>query len=198
MSTIVVTRKDGRGCIAAESLTTFGPTRQASSYDKYPDKIIKLEGTYLGIVGSAAHQMVLESVLDSYQDKVDFSSRRAIFETFRQLHPVLKDAYFLNPKDEDEDAYESTRIDALIANESGIYGIYALREVFEYTRFWAVGSGSEYALGAMFASYDREGSAEDIARIGIEAGAEFDTSSALPMSCYEVAFAATPAKTVLI
>ncbi|MGV6858767.1 MAG: MFS transporter [bacterium] len=198
MSTIVVTRKNGRGCIAADSLTTFGPTRQSSFYDRYPDKIINLQGTYLGIVGSAAHQMVLESVLESYSEKVDFGDRRAIFETFRQLHPVLKDAYFLNPKDEDEDAYESSRIDALIANESGIYGVYSLREVFEYSRFWAVGSGSEYALGAMYGCYDREEEASDIARAGIEAGAEFDTSSALPMTSYELAMASEQAQTVLI
>ncbi len=198
MSTIVVTRKNGRGCIAAESLTTFGPTRQPSAYDKSPDKIISFEGNYLGMVGSAAHQMVLESVLAAYSEKVDLSSRQAIFETFRQLHSVLKEAYFLNPKDEDEDAYESSRIDALILNESGIFGLYALREVFEYTRFWSVGSGCEYALGAMHATYHREDDVETTARIGVEAGAEFDTSSALPMTSYCVDFNVPEPKLLLV
>ena len=52
----------------------------------------------------------------------------------------------------------------------------------EYTKFWAIGSGSEFALGAMHALYNRLDSAEDIARAGVEAGAEFNNASALPMS----------------
>jgi ATP-dependent protease HslVU (ClpYQ) peptidase subunit len=61
-----------------------------------------------------------------------------------------------------------------------------MREVFEYTRFWAVGSGREYALGAMHAHYPRLKTAEAIARAGIEAGATFDRNSALPMTVYTV------------
>ena len=65
------------------------------------------------------------------------------------------------PKEEEDDPYESTQITALIANEHGIFGVYSMREVFEYTRFWAVGSGREFALGAMHALYapaeDRRG-----------------------------------------
>jgi ATP-dependent protease HslVU (ClpYQ) peptidase subunit len=99
---------------------------------------------------------------------------------------VLKDKYFLKTKDEDDDPYEATHIDALICNHTGIFGIYSLREVTEYTRFWAIGSGSEYALGAMFALYDRLKSAEDIARAGVEAGSEFNTASALPLTLYTV------------
>ncbi|MBI3187337.1 MAG: MFS transporter, partial [Gammaproteobacteria bacterium] len=141
---------------------------------------------YFGIVGSAAHALVMESVLKDKKIKIDFSDRMAVFETFRKLHPVLKDKYFLKTKDEDDDPYEATHIDALICNPNGIFGIYSLREVSEYTRFWAIGSGSEYALGAMFALYDRLKSPEDIARAGVEAGSEFNTASSLPLTMYTV------------
>ena len=59
-----------------------------------------------------------------------------------------------------------------------------MREVFEYTRFWAVGSGREFALGAMNAMYGRLKTAEAIARVGIDAGCTFDKNSALPMSLF--------------
>ena len=110
----------------------------------------------------------------------------AIFETFRALHPVLKDKYFLIAKDEDEDPYEASHIDAVICNNRGIFGIYSLREVSEYNRFWAIGSGSEYALGAMYALYDRLDSAEDIATAGVQAGAEFNAATAMPLTLYTV------------
>ena len=68
---------------------------------------------------------------------------------------------------------------ALVANEHGIFGVYSMREVFEYTQFWAVGSGREFALGAMYALYPRLRTAAAIARAGIEAGATFDKNSGL-------------------
>ena len=186
MSTIVIVKKAGKVCIAADSLTTFGDMRLSSVYDKNHDKIQVYMDSYIGIVGSAAHTLVLDSILNDNDVEVDLSSRVAIFETFRNLHPVLKEKYFLNSKDEDNDPYESTQIDGLIINPNGMFGIHSLREVSEYKKFWAIGSGSEYALGAMFATYDRFETAEEIARLGVEAGAEFNNASSLPMSLYTV------------
>ncbi|MCK4706462.1 MAG: MFS transporter [Gammaproteobacteria bacterium] len=186
MSTIVVVKKGDQVCIAADSLTSFGDLRLASEYDADHDKIIKNENAHIGIVGSAAHQLVMESILSDKKIKTDFSSKLAIFETFRSLHPILKEKYFLNSKDEDDDPYESTQIDAMIASKHGIFGVHSLREVSEYTRFWSIGSGSEYALGAMFAVYDNYETAEEIAAFGVKAGAEFNTSSSMPMSSYVI------------
>lgn len=185
MSTIVAVRKGNRACIAADSLTTFGDTKQACGYESSYDKIHRFADNHIGLVGSAAHHIVMQSLLDD-DTAHRFDSRMAIFETFRELHPVLKEKYYLNPKDEDEDPYESSRMDALLINPHGVFGVFALREVFEYTRFWAIGSGAEFALGAMYAVYDQHEDPEAIARIGVEAGAEFNNATALPMTSYSV------------
>ena len=189
MSTVVAVKKAGKVCIAADSLTSFGDLKLSSKYDAAHDKILRFDENYLGIVGSAAHQLVLESVFASKKiiEKkidIDLSSRLSIFESFRALHPVLKQKYFLNAKDEDDDPYESTQIDALIANPFGIFGVHSLREVTEYNKFWAIGSGAEYALGAMFAVYDSAASAEEVAHAGVAAGAEFNNASSMPLSSY--------------
>ena len=65
--------------------------------------------------------------------------------------------------------------------QSGSY-----REVFAFDRFWAIGSGKTFALGAMYAAYDSLGTAGEIAELGVNAGAEFDKSSALP--CQLISF----------
>ena len=180
MSTIVIARKENRACIAADTLTSFGELRQHSRYEKNGGKILVDGENYIGIVGSAAHELVLESLLDQVEH--DFSSRRSIFESLRRMHTLLKDEYFLNPKEEGDDPYESSRIDALIANRRGIFAVFALREVFEYSKFWAVGSGGDFALGAMHAVYERDGfGAEEIARAGVAAGVEFNNASAPPI-----------------
>jgi len=184
MSTVVVVRKNKHACMAADSLTSFGDTKQAAEFIVHSDKIIQQADFYMGIVGSAAHQLVMKSLFQNHANKIDFSSQLSIFESLKQVHPILKDEYFLNSKDEEEDPYESSRVDSLIMNANGIYGLYSLREVDEYTRFWAVGSGAEYALGAMFSVYDRLETAEQIAEAGILAGAKFDNASELPMTSY--------------
>lgn len=186
MSTIVVAKKNGKACIAADTLTTFGDLRMSADFDAAHDKIQSYGDGYFGIVGSAAHALVMDSIIKNKKVKLDFSDRMAIFETFRKLHPVLKDKYFLNAKDEDDDPYEATHIDGLICNAKGIFGIHSLREVSEYKKFWAIGSGSEYALGAMHAVYDQCETAEDIARAGVEAGAEFNNASSAPFTFYSV------------
>ena len=132
---------------------------------------------------------MFESLLARHDD-LDFSGRLAIFETFRRLHPILKEQHFLNPKEEEDDPYESTQVTALVANARGIFGVYSMREVFEYTRYWAAGSGREFALGAMHALYPRLKTAEAVARAGMAAGTEFDKNSALPMTLYTLAVAA--------
>lgn len=185
MTTLAIVRKGNTITIAADSLTTFGDLRLSASFDKSYEKILHHKGTYIGLCGSAAHQLVFESLLKDGKD-YDFSSKGAIFETLRKLHPVLKEQHFLNPKEEEDDPYESTQITALIASPRGIFGVYSMREVFEYTRFWAVGSGREFALGAMHALYGRLRTAEAIARAGVECGATFDKNSSLPMTTYSL------------
>lgn len=186
MTTLVVVQKQGMVAIAGDSQSTFGDTRLPAQFDAAYNKIFQLGDSYLGISGSAAHDLVLQSALRK-QKKLDLSSRAAIFETFRKLHPVLKEEFFLKPDEEEDDPYESSQLTALIANPKGIFGVYSMREVYQFERFWAIGTGREYATGAMHAVYDSALSAEEIARIGVEAGCQFDINSSLPMTLYSVA-----------
>jgi len=56
--------------------------------------------------------------------------------------------------------------------------VHSLREVYDLDKYWAYGSGSEFALGAMHALYDERGkSARQVAIAGIEAGIQFDNGS---------------------
>jgi ATP-dependent protease HslVU (ClpYQ) peptidase subunit len=55
-----------------------------------------------------------------------------------------------------------------------------------FPRFWAIGSGADFALGAMFVMYQRSDDVEEIARAGVEAGAEFDDGSDVPVVVHRV------------
>lgn len=186
MTTIVAVKKDGVISIAADSQSTFGDTRLAALDDARWNKIFQHGDSYFAICGSAAHDLVLQSALKKLK-KLDFSNRAAIFESFRKLHGKLKDDFFLKTDEEEDDAYESSQMTVLIANANGIFGVYSLREVYEFERFWAIGSGRDYAIGAMSAIYDQS-NANEIAKVGVETGCMFDVASSLPMTNYSVAY----------
>jgi ATP-dependent HslUV protease subunit HslV len=198
MTTIVVVRRGLQVAIGADSLVTFGETRLPGHYEAN-DKLIHVGDSCVGLAGSTAHFEVLRRALPQI-DGPAMHTRSQVFDTFLKVHQVLKEQYFLNTKEEDDDPYESSQITALIANPGGIFGVYSYREVFSFERFWAIGSGRNFALGAMHAAWVRpELDAAAIARIGLEAGAEFDRNTAGPfniitMDCLQSA-AATGAST---
>ena len=186
MTTIVVVRKGMRACIAADTMAKYGSAKESAAYIVNADKLVEVRGAWLGPTGPASAQLVLKSYFAQPDVRADFSSAEAIFETVVDMQGALKEDYFLNPKEDERDAYESLQMEILVASPSGIFGIYPQRSVQEYSRYCAFGSGAEYALGAMHALYDTLASPEEVARRAIEAAAEFDDSTALPMNCYSV------------
>lgn len=185
MTTIVVVKKGADIAIASDALVTFGETRLPHGYEMN-EKIFRVGESFIGLAGSTAHFAVFAEALRHLGDDCRLDNRQAIFATFQRLHPLLKERFFLNPKEEDSDPYESSQMTALIANASGIYGVYSYREVFSFDRFWGIGSGRNFALGAMYSAYDSALNARGIAELGVRAGAEFDRSSALPARVFSV------------
>jgi ATP-dependent protease HslVU (ClpYQ) peptidase subunit len=64
--------------------------------------------------------------------------------------------------------------------------VYSYREVFSFDRFWAIGSGRAFALGAMYTCYDRAKTAREVVEAGVGAGCEFDKNSAGPIAMHVV------------
>jgi ATP-dependent HslUV protease, peptidase subunit HslV len=189
MSTITVVRKDGWVAIAADALTKAGSQKVSAAYIANHEKIVKIGDSYVAITGEPAFSLVLRDYFTTTENEVCFDNADAVFRTWLALHPILKERYFLNPEEDrsEPDEFESSQLDVLIANSRGIFGVTPLRWVEEFPRFYAKGRGDEYALGAMYAVYDdRRLSAEEIARRGVEAAAEFDDGTGLPVTSYAV------------
>ncbi|MDF3833155.1 MFS transporter [Cupriavidus basilensis] len=181
MTTCVVVKKAGEVAIAADALVTFGDTRLTRAYERN-QKVFPVGDSFVALAGTTAHFPVMRSLLAGLGEDCRLASRDDVFRTFLKVHEKLKNEYFINTKEDEDDPYESSQIVCLIANPAGIFGVYSYREVFSFDRFWGIGSGRNYALGAMHAVYDQPAlSAGEIARIGVDAGVEFDKSSAGPV-----------------
>lgn len=186
MSTITVVRKDGYVAIAADTQTMQGWQKESAKYVVNHQKIVNVGESYLGIVGATSGKVVLRHYFSALEKSPDFSNVDAIFAEWLQLHEALKETYSIRPNEDDDDSFESSRMDVLIANSHGIFCVGARRSVQEFSRFCAEGSGEAYASGAMYALYGDRKSAEEIARAGIEAAAEFDTATGLPIISHSV------------
>ncbi len=178
MSTITVVKKGTKICISSETLTTFGTMKMNEEFKENSSKILKWGESYVGIVGYVALNIMLQDVIDNEEEHPDFSNKASIYKYFTKLHTKLKEKYFLNTNEDREDPVESSQFEIVIVNKHGMFGVHSLREVHQYHKFWAYGSGRRFALGAMNAVYDLKGfNAQKVAEAGINAGVTFDDAS---------------------
>ena len=188
MTIVVVVKKAGQVCMASDSLVTFGDTKLAHRFEAN-EKIFTVPAvggpSLVGTAGTVAHYPALRKALLALpKAELKLHSKDEVYDTFLKLHPVLKEQFFLQTKEEDNDPYESMQFSVLIANSAGIFGLYSYREVFEFKQFWGVGSGRSFGLGAMQAVYDKAKTAKEVAEAGVTAGCEFDKNSAPPVVCH--------------
>ena len=187
MTTIAVARKNGYAAIAADTMTKWGTGKETADYIVNHAKIFQVGNTYLGVTGNATFQAILRDYFSRPRVYARFETPLEIFKTWQKLHAVLKQDYYLVAGHGDEDAIESSRMDVLIANSRGIFGVAAHRTVQEFSKFYAFGSGGDIAMGVLYATFNDPGrTAEEIVRFAIEGAAEFDDSTGAPVTSYAV------------
>ena len=190
MTTLVVVKKAGHVVMAADTLVTFGDTALPQRYEAN-SKIFKVDTpagiSYVGMAGTVAHFPALRKAIAALpKADLKLSTKDEVYDTFLKLHPLLKETFFLQTKEDDNDPYESMQFTVVIANSSGIYGLYSYREIFEFKEFWGIGSGRSFALGAMHAAWSTAKTAKEVAMAGMHAGCEFDKNSGGPIDVYSV------------
>jgi ATP-dependent protease HslVU (ClpYQ) peptidase subunit len=185
MTTVTVVKKDGRIAIAADTLTKWGGGKESADYVANHEKIIRVGDSFVAITGSATFKLILADYFAGLESPPQFDTTLEIFRVWNQMHAALKEQYYLQTGEDKEEDLESSRMDVLIANPKGIFGVAAHRTVQEFSRFYAYGSGSPYALGAMYAAYRAPSlDAEAVARLGVMAAAEFHDETGLPIQSF--------------
>jgi len=187
MTTIAVVKKNGYAAIAADTLTKWGSGKESAAYVANNTKIVRAGDSFLAGSGTATFKLIMRDYFAQRGVPARFDTTINIFKTWQALHAALKERYYLVTVGEKDDTLESSKFDVLIANPHGIFGVGAHRTVQEYRKFYAIGTGTDLALGAMYASYDNPRlSAEQLARLAITAAAEFDDATGLPAVSHAV------------
>ncbi len=182
MTTIVVVRKGNQIAIGGDTLTTFHNLKANATHIANHSKLTQVGDGYIAVSGSAAWKQVLANYIARMDKPPDFRSSQDIFDFMRIMHKNLVRDYHLNETPTSDGVpFEQTKWLALVANQHGIFGIDSQRYAQEYTRFHAMGSGMDFAIGAMWAVYEQSADAEAVARVGLLAGCEYDTGTGSPI-----------------
>jgi ATP-dependent protease HslVU (ClpYQ) peptidase subunit len=180
-------RKGGYAAIAADTLTKWGTGKESAAYVANNTKIVRVGDTFIAGSGTSTFKLILRDYFAQRGVPARFDSAINLFKTWQAFHAALKERYFLVAVGDKDDTIESSKFDVLIANPHGIFGVGAHRTVQEYRKFYAIGTGTDLALGAMYGVYDNPRlSAEQVARLAVEAAAEFDDATGLPVVSHAV------------
>lgn len=181
MTVIVAAIKNGQVSISADTQLNFGSNKVHAKYIKDRTKLFEVNDSVVGLSGWSATTQILQHLMSKQPELFTLDSRWEIFEMLLKLHETLKDDYFIETNENSDQPVESNQLDGLIINSNGIFEFGSYREVYHYDRFWAIGSGKRYALGAMHALFETDATAQQITEAGARAAAEFDDSCDLPI-----------------
>ena len=169
MSIVLAVKKNHEIVVAADSQTNFGS--QVVTFDNHSvSKIRSVADSLLASTGWSLYDNIFDDFLERNSPKT-LADRKAIFSFFLKLWREMGEKYSLVNEQCNEDDSPFGDLDAsfLVVNRSGIFHISSDMSVVDFRQYYAIGSGSDYSMGAMHALYNQDLDAETIARRAIEA-----------------------------
>jgi ATP-dependent HslUV protease subunit HslV len=176
MSVIVAVRKAHSIVIAADSQDNFGDLRPPAS-NHSAIKLRHVGRAILGASGWALYDDLLTDYLEK-KPRILMTTRAEIFKFFLRFWKELRSRYSLvNDQCRSDDKSPFADLDAgfLVASPGGIFQVASNLSVSEFKQYFAIGSGGDYALGALHALYETTDDAEEIARRAVAAACAYDS-----------------------
>ena len=165
MSIAVAIRKGRKTVIAADTQSNFGDRRVGVDNHRAP-KIRKLGNTYIAITGWG----IYDDILRDYQARTPrprLRTEKDVFAFYMKLWKQLHERYSLvndQPHQDDQSPFGDMDAAFLVVNRDAIMHVSGNMSVSRFEKFYAVGSGADFALGTLHALYDRVADAEELAR----------------------------------
>lgn len=186
MSIVVAVRKNGRTVIAADSLNVFGQERIPADNCK-ATKVRAVGDAFMAITGWSLYDNIIADMLARHDTPV-LGTEQEIFGFFMELWKELHERYpFVNDQPHEKDSpFGDFDASFMVVNRTGIYKVSQDGSVCRFEKYYVIGSGGVYALGALHQIYDSDDDAERIARRACETAIEFDIYCGAPVDLFEV------------
>jgi ATP-dependent protease HslVU (ClpYQ) peptidase subunit len=177
MSVIAAVRKGTRIIIAADTQDNFGDLRPPTENHE-AIKLREIGGAVLGSSGWALYDDILEHYL-AKKKRMSLHDRASVFTFFVQFWKELRKQYsFVNdqPGKENETPFANLDASFLVASPAGIFLVSSNMSVSEFRQYYAIGSGGDYAIGAIHALYKEVADPKTIAQRAVQAAMDYDAS----------------------
>jgi ATP-dependent protease HslVU (ClpYQ) peptidase subunit len=176
MSIVVAVKKSDRTVMAADTQSSFG-SEILPQDNQSTSKIRRVGDSLLGRAGWGVYDNILEEVLGQ-QDAPDLNDAPRIFQFFTGLWKILHKRYaFVNDQSKRKDSpFGDLGGSFLVANKNGIFYVAPNLGVTMFKKYYAIGTGADYSLGALYQRYDRESDVERIGRSAVETAIAFNVS----------------------
>jgi ATP-dependent protease HslVU (ClpYQ) peptidase subunit len=188
MTVAVTVLKKKRLVIGADTQMNFGDNRMPSN-NHNASKIFTINGTYVAGSGWGLYDNIIQDLLSDKKNKDHkLNDERSIFKFFNNLYFTAKEkySYVNNQCNSTNSPFADLDARFLIANRNGIFYVSANMSVHKFERYYAIGSGCDYALGAIHALYDSDFSAKVICQKAISAAIDMDVRCGGQPDLYEI------------
>ena len=170
MSVIVAIRKENKIVMAADTLTTFGDSEVMPQENARTPKVGRIGDSLIGGAGWAVYDDILNDFLAT-RPTPDLSSSRKIFTFFLEFWKALHEHYTFVNDQATQACSPVGDLDStfLIANAGGIFTVASDLGVTPLNRYYAIGSGGEYAIGVLYTLYERSDDISELATDAVKA-----------------------------
>jgi len=175
MSIAVAVRKRRTTVIAADTQSNFGDRRVTVDNHRAP-KIRKVGAAYVATSGWG----IYDDIMRDYVTRVrtpSLKNEKEVFSFFMKLWKELHERYSLvndQPHADDHQPFGDLDAAFLIANKDAIMHVSGNMSVSRFEKYYAIGSGADFALGALHVLYDRIADPEELAREACATAMAFD------------------------
>jgi ATP-dependent HslUV protease, peptidase subunit HslV len=176
MTIVLAVHKNDETVIAADTRLSFG-NEIIPADNLRVEKILRAGSSYIGSSGWGLYDNILADFLRG-RDEIKLDDGSSIFSFFLDFWQELHKRYpFVNDQSSDKDSpFGDLDAKFLIVNSAGIFLVGNNLSVRKFEKYYAIGSGSSYSLGALDTLYDRKLDAETIARRAVLTAIKFDKS----------------------
>lgn len=186
MSIVVAVAKQGRSVMASDTQSSFG-TEALPADNQTTTKIRRVGDALLGRSGWGVYDNILGDLLAQDEPPV-LEDAQSVFRFFNDLWRALHRRYaFVNDQAKrKESPFGDLGGSFLVANGGGIFYVSPNLGVTRFEKYYAIGTGADYSLGAIHQVYDREKGADEIARAAVESAIAFNVNCGGQIEVLEV------------
>ncbi len=176
MTIICAVRKNEESVIAADTRVHYGG--EIIPGDNLPvTKITTIGDSLAGSSGWGIYDNILEDYL-SKKGAFALDGIAPIFAFFMKFWQELHKSYhFVNDQCSDKESpFGDLDSKFLIVNRTGIYLVSGNMSVRRFEKYYAIGAGSSYSLGALDVLYETRRDAASIARRAVQSAIKFNNT----------------------